>query len=189
MANKYAFNKSYYNKMAQNTAFNGNAARKLNVVEEEYYDDEEFEDEYVEEEYYEEIVNERPQRIERPEAYEQQVTREKSVYRVKVNNIMATLFVSALIVFVMSAFYYLNVKSQISETGKQIKKAEAKLVDVESLNASLRTALDTKVDRNYIYSVAVGKLGMVYPNDNQIVTYKATKTEYVRQMSTIPDTY
>ena len=84
---------------------------------------------YYEEEYYEEIVNERPQTIERPEVYEQQVTREKSIYRVKVNTIMATLFVSALIVFVMSAFYYLNVKSQISETGKQIKKAEAKLGD------------------------------------------------------------
>jgi hypothetical protein len=50
----------------------------------------------------------------------------------------------------------------------------------------LSSALDTEISRNYIYTVAVAKLGMVYPDNNQVVYYEPAEEGYVRQLSAIP---
>ena len=43
------------------------------------------------------------------------------------------------------------------------------------------------MDRNYIYAVAVEKLGMRYPKENDIVYYEKSDEGYVRQYHDIPE--
>lgn len=190
---KYSYNRNYYENMARNTSFDGNAARQLNVVPEEDYEiDEDIEEldyaEYETEAYTEEPVVEEPRRRRR---YEQDTDRRadsepRTRYRIKIDLTQVMVFAAAVSMLVFAAFRFIEVQSDINQTAKQLKAAQVRLDDVNALNASLASALDTEIDRNYIYSVAVGRLGMVYPNENQIVTYTPADTGYVHQMSFIP---
>ncbi len=186
--NKYAYNRNYYSNLNRGNAFNGNAARQLAVVPDEYDEDEELMFE-AEPEY---EYPEREERISRPERRQdrrretQTAPRTKVKYRVKVGLLPVMVFAVAIAALLSSAFGYLEVQSKINQAEKQIRIAQAKLDDVEALNASLSSALDTEIDRNYIYTVAVARLGMVYPDKNQVVYYEPAEEGYVRQLSAIP---
>ena len=41
-------------------------------------------------------------------------------------------------------------------------------------------------DLDYVYSIAVNELGMVYPNNNEVITFEAADDSYVRQYADIP---
>ena len=190
--NKYAYNRNYYNNLNRGNSFNGNAARQLVVVPDEYEEDEELmynaEPEYE----YPEREERRRGRAARPERrrdYGRETVKEPKTrvrYRVKVGLLPVMVFAVAIAALLSSAFGYLEVQSKINQADKQIRIAQAKLDDVEALNASLSSALDTEIDRNYIYTVAVAKLGMVYPDNNQVVYYEPAEEGYVRQLAAIP---
>ncbi|MBO4558489.1 MAG: hypothetical protein J5712_00260 [Lachnospiraceae bacterium] len=187
--NKYAYNRNYYSNLNRGNAFNGNAARQLAVVSDEYEEDEELmfeaEPEYEQPEREERSRrNARPER--RPEYEQQKAPKTKVRYRVKVGLLPVMVFAVAIAALLSSAFGYLEVQSKINQADKQIRIAQTKLADVEALNASLSSALDTEIDRNYIYTVAVARLGMVYPDKNQVVYYEPAEEGYVRQLSAIP---
>ncbi|MBO4505506.1 MAG: hypothetical protein J5728_03680 [Lachnospiraceae bacterium] len=187
--NKYAYNRNYYSNLNRGNAFNGNAARQLAVVPDEYEEDEELmfeaEPEYEQPEREERSRrNARPER--RPEYEQQKAPKTKVRYRVKVGLLPVMVFAVAIAALLSSAFGYLEVQSKINQADKQIRIAQTKLADVEALNASLSSALDTEIDRNYIYTVAVARLGMVYPDKNQVVYYEPAEEGYVRQLSAIP---
>lgn len=202
---KFSYDRSYYENLSRSSSFDGNAARQLKVVPASDYDfedewdeeyDEEYEEEYEgsysndacpEEEVYD--VPEEPQRKrQRSFEYDSEIDRasrqkfeiEKGIWA------KITVFGISLAVIAVAFFQCIDLKSKLNQTSIQIKSAQASLDDIRELNESLATALDTEIDRNYIYTVAVGKLGMVYPNENQIVTYSPADTGYVRQMSYIP---
>ena len=187
--NKYAYNRNYYSNLNRGNAFNGNAARQLAVVPDEYEEDEELmfeaEPEYEQPEREERSRrNARPER--RPEYEQQKAPKTKVRYRVKIGLLPVMVFAVAIAALLSSAFGYLEVQSKITQADKQIRIAQTKLADVEALNASLSSALDTEIDRNYIYTVAVARLGMVYPDKNQVVYYEPAEEGYVRQLSAIP---
>ncbi|MBR5968527.1 MAG: hypothetical protein IK001_08030 [Lachnospiraceae bacterium] len=188
--NKYAYNRNYYSNLNRGNAFNGNAARQLAVVPDEYEEDEELmfeaEPEYEAPERDERRRGRaaRPER--RPEYGQQKAPETKVRYRVKVGLLPVMVFAVAIAALLSSAFGYLEVQSKINQADKQIRIAQTKLADVEALNASLSSALDTEIDRNYIYTVAVARLGMVYPDKNQVVYYEPAEEGYVRQLSAIP---
>jgi len=124
-----------------------------------------------------------------PEAPSKQVEnspRIKTRYLIRLNY-FKLIIVSALIVLVVqSALNLLSVKSDVNRIDKEISNAKITLEDVNSYNESLLGKLDISYDRNYIYNVAVGKLGMVYPKDNAVVYYKAADTSHVIQYRDIP---
>ena len=110
----------------------------------------------------------------------------KTRYLIRLNY-FKIIIVSALIVLVVqSALNLLSVKSDVNRIDKEISNAKITLEDVNSYNESLLGKLDISYDRNYIYNVAVGKLGMVYPKDNAVVYYKAADTSHVIQYRDIP---
>lgn len=192
MANKYAYNRTYYENLAR-VSFNGNAARKLKTVEdyESEFDDDYDVTEYPEDDYEEEAVNARPaepeQRRETKSEYGTAAQRHvKPRYSIRFNVFGVLVFSMAVAALLFSAFKMLEVQSNLSQIEKQIKAAKNELNDVNALNASLMDELDTEIDRNYIYSVAVGKFGMVYPDRNQVVYYTPSEQGYVRQISLIP---
>ena len=208
--NKYAYDKRYYEGLRAKS-FNGNAARKLDTyVDDESYDmDEELlntKNERSESYRYakrssavpayepEEETYTAPSRRERYRRNEESVNVPKPVKepktrihrKVEINIIYTVTMIAAVFVLLASTFKMLETKSDITQTEKKITIAKNELADITALNESLKASLDTQIDRNYIYSVAVGKLGMVYPNNNKVVYYDPADSGHVRQLSYIP---
>ncbi|MCR5520437.1 MAG: hypothetical protein K6F44_00810 [Lachnospiraceae bacterium] len=105
----------------------------------------------------------------------------RTKYKIRLNPIK-TAFVSFLVfAAVQCALILLSIMSDVISVEKEIATAKISLEDVNSYNESLLGQLDISYDRNYIYNVAVGKLGMVYPKDNAVVYYKSVDTSHVIQ--------
>ncbi|MCR5830410.1 MAG: hypothetical protein K6F93_08715 [Lachnospiraceae bacterium] len=114
------------------------------------------------------------------------VTKIKTRYLIRFK-LFRTACVAALIVLVVQvSLNLLSLKSDVNLIDKELSDAKITLEDVNSYNESLLGQLDISYDRNYIYNVAVGKLGMVYPKDNAVVYYKAADTSHVIQYRDIP---
>lgn len=105
----------------------------------------------------------------------------KTKYLIRFNVVKFLLVVLLVGSVVQFALNLLSVKSNVNCIDKEIASAKIELEDVNSYNESLLGQLDISYDRNYIYNVAVGKLGMVYPKDNAVVYYKAADTSHVIQ--------
>lgn len=103
----------------------------------------------------------------------------------KMSAVKVLVAIALIVAFVWKAFNLLETKSDINQLDKQIKNAKICLEDVNSVNESLMCSLDINHDRNYIYNVAVGKLGMVYPKDNKVVYYSNADSSHVIQYSVI----
>ena len=93
----------------------------------------------------------------------------------------------AIIATVYVCVDYLKLQTQVSQMKKSIVKTEQELTALINENDAAYEAIETAVDLDYIYQVAVKELGMVYPNNNEIITYKSSSTNYVRQYEDIPN--
>ncbi len=83
---------------------------------------------------------------------------------------------------------YLMVQSDISQLDKSISALEKKITNVAKENDAVQAVLDNEItDLDYIYQMAVGVLGMVYPNNNEVVYYEQEDTGYFRQYHDIPE--
>lgn len=81
---------------------------------------------------------------------------------------------------------YLKLQSDVSQMNNQIVTMENKLSEMTKANVAAYEAINKKYDLDYVYKVAVNDLGMVYPNENKVITYKKGKADYVRQYKDIP---
>jgi len=181
-SNKFSYNRNYY-EQRYTTAVDGNTARQLEEeYEEEYYSDEEFDEEYAAEDFYGVAPEYAPQtRPAQAPSYEVKIKRKYNFNFAYIA--MLLLSVGALL---FASIKYLEVHSQINQKEHQLASAKTELNDLLSLNASLKTKLDVEVDRNYIYSVAVSRFHMQYPDSNQTVYYEKPTSGHVRQYQNIP---
>lgn len=93
----------------------------------------------------------------------------------------------AIIATVYVCVDYLKLQTQVSQMEKNIITIEKSLTVLTNENDAAYEAIDTAYDLDYIYQVAVEELGMVYPNKNEIITYKSSSEDYVRQYEDIPE--
>jgi hypothetical protein len=70
---------------------------------------------------------------------------------------------------------------------KTIVSMEKELTMKTNENDAAYEAVNTTYDLDYVYKVAVDELGMVYPNNNKVITYQSGDEDYVRQYEDIPD--
>ena len=70
---------------------------------------------------------------------------------------------------------------------KKIVSMEKDLTKLTHENDATLEAINTAYNLDYVYKVAVEDLGMVYPNNNKVITYKSEDTDYVRQYEDIPE--
>lgn len=94
---------------------------------------------------------------------------------------------SAIILTLYTCIEYLGVQSGITSMNNQIAKLESKLTKLQNENSSMESSINTSLDLNYIYKIATSELGMVYPNENQVINYDSTISDYVRQYESIPE--
>lgn len=83
---------------------------------------------------------------------------------------------------------YIQVQSDITRMNKEITTLEKNYTKLLEDNNAMASLIDTSMDLNYIYKIATNELGMVYPQDNQVIDYNSTVSDYVRQYEEIPET-
>lgn len=99
-------------------------------------------------------------------------------------------FLSLLVFFSMlsyMAFNFLNAETSMQKNLASIEALERELKLISTNNEILNSKIEASIDLDEIKEVAINKLGMVYANKDQIIRYKKTESEYVRQYEDIPN--
>lgn len=94
---------------------------------------------------------------------------------------------AALFVCAYTAIGYLRISSECIELDKKITNLTTEYNSLLDSNNNRLDAIVAETDFNKIYDYAVGKLGMVYPNENKIITFDMNEDGYVRQYAEIPE--
>jgi len=91
------------------------------------------------------------------------------------------LLVGVLGLTVFACFRYLDLQGRIKENDKAITSMEEQLSKLVDKNNAIEGQFDNAIDFDYIYKVAIGEMGMVFPDKNQSISYDEQIHEYVRQ--------
>lgn len=81
---------------------------------------------------------------------------------------------------------YVSVRSEITTYNEQITYLESTLNDMKLTNDEDYSRIKNSIDLTSIKNKAIGKLGMTYAKEGQIITYTEMDDDYVRQVSDIP---
>ena len=99
-------------------------------------------------------------------------------------NLFLVFTVSAVMLFMgLLCFRYIQLQTEVNT---RIHKIEVQLDKLRQKNDALQNAINTSVNPEEVYEIATKELGMVYPGENQVIEYKKSESEYVRQYENIP---
>jgi len=156
--------RQYYNENTRTSYIEGNTVRKLNAVPD------------IRRE-------ERPYETPSPRRREQRQPKALST----MNFASLLVLTIAMIATVYVCVDYLKLQTDVAKMDKSIITMEKNLTTMTKENDAALAAINTTFDLNYVYKYAVDKLGMVYPNDNEVITYQGSDDDYVRQYEDIPN--
>lgn len=98
------------------------------------------------------------------------------------------IFLAVVSVFVLFAcVHYLQLKSELTAQRKTVAVLEAELSELKEDNDAYESQVVSNVDLSKIKKIAIGRLGMRYPSDDQVMTYETSQGSYVRQYQDVPD--
>ena len=81
---------------------------------------------------------------------------------------------------------HVAVKSEITATNEEITALESKLNNMRLENDEDYSRIKNGVDLEEVRMKAIGKLGMTYATEGQIIYYSEMDDDYVRQVADIP---
>ena len=81
---------------------------------------------------------------------------------------------------------YVSIRSEITASNEEITKLESTLNDMRLENDEDYSRIKNSIDLEEIKMKAIGKLGMTYATEGQIIYYTEMDDDYVRQVSDIP---
>lgn len=93
----------------------------------------------------------------------------------------------AIIATVSVCVEYLKLQNEVSKMEKSIITLEQQLTTLTNENDAAYASINTAVDLDEVYRIAVEELGMVYPNNNTVIAYEPSDSDYVRQYEDIPE--
>ena len=97
------------------------------------------------------------------------------------------MFLAAASVLVLAvSVNYLKVQASISARITNIEVLETELEQLKNVNEAAESRIAAASDIKLIYKRATEELGMVYPDDSQVIYYDRTEIEYVQQYEDIP---
>ena len=123
-------------------------------------------------------------------AQSQQLSRQAQRNREKAMgmNLAFVLFLAVVSVAVlMSCINFLQLRAQVTTSMKAKATLEAELTQLREDNDAYYSQVNSDVDLSRIRQIAYARLGMQHPSDDQILTYKTTRSSYVRQYQELPD--
>ena len=89
------------------------------------------------------------------------------------------MIVAALLVVI--SIGYIRVYNEVKQTEIETRAINREVNSLKITNDNIENALYNDIDLENIRKVAIEKYGMVYPYENQVVTYKSVTNGYVRQ--------
>ncbi|TAH71586.1 MAG: hypothetical protein EWM47_04250 [Anaerolineaceae bacterium] len=101
----------------------------------------------------------------------------------KASLFILTLAIAATLYFCIE---FLMLQHQVGKMEKDIVSMERSLINMRNENNASYEQINMVYDLDYVYSIAVNELGMVYPNNNEVITFESTDDSYVRQYADIP---
>ena len=82
---------------------------------------------------------------------------------------------------------YIRLQSEITASVKRIATMESTLNSMKTANDEEYSRIESSVDLDEIRRIAITELGMVYPDEDQIVTVPDEGNDYVRQVTDIDE--
>ena len=94
--------------------------------------------------------------------------------------------IAAVAVAFFMCISYLEAQETITAMSKRAASLESEIMTLKNENDAAYNRIDSSVDLQYVYEVAVNELGMVHAKDKQVVAYHSRKSNSVRQYGEIP---
>lgn len=141
----------------------GNTARKLNTV---------------------------PERVEKPQREERKVNERisRNLRRARAFDLKYTIaLVTATVFLFVSCVNMLTLQADNTEKRRQIATLESNLSELTDTNNETSKRLESSVDLTEVYDTATKDLGMVYPQNGQVISYEASNPDYVKQFKDVPE--
>lgn len=101
--------------------------------------------------------------------------------------ISMTLLVAAMAITLYLCYNYLQVQGNIVQLKRDVAVLDQELNTLLNENDALEEGLNGQIDWDVVYLTAVKEFGMVYPNNNEVVTYESTRNGHVIQYKDIPE--
>lgn len=126
--------------------------------------------------------------VRRPRKVEQPEVQPKVKIGQGIDLISALFLMCAIVATLFVCVNYLKVQSDVVQLNKSISGLEKQITGLEKENDALAAVLENeKYDLETVYQMAVGVLGMVYPNNNEVIYYDNNSEGYFRQYQDIPE--
>lgn len=130
------------------------------------------------------------ERVERQERKQEQTSR-RQVRKPQVGHgidlLSMLLLVGAIAMTLYVCIEYLQVQADITKTEMEISAISTEIAALTAANDAFEESLDAEIDWDYVYQTAIGELGMVYPNNNTVVSFEKSDDGYVRHYKDIPE--
>jgi len=126
--------------------------------------------------------------VRRPRKVEQPELQPKVKIGQGIDLLSALFLMGAIVATLFVCVNYLKVQSDVVQLNKAISGLEKEITGLEKENDALAAVLENeKYDLETVYQMAVGTLGMVYPNHNEVIYYNNESKGYFRQYQDIPE--
>lgn len=174
-------NRNVHNKYHQRNHYvDGTAARKLQAVPE-YIEYGDYEDDYDYEE----------ERRRKQETYQEKKRRERIQRRNReqtktMSGVSLLFLVCAIALTFVVCIQYIQVQTDMTQLSKRVASKESQLASMKKDNNAALEEISREYDLSYVYKIATKKLGMVFPNKDQVIKYDSSKSDYVKQFEEIP---
>ncbi len=131
-----------------------------------------------------------PHKKHRPAEQDKQEERAR-IRRINRNNrlnLVYTLAVSGIVVVMFAiCWQYLHVQAKVKENAATVHSLQKELTELTNKNDEMELDINANIDYDSLYKIATEELGMVYPERDQVITYEAGVSEYVKQYSDVPE--
>lgn len=91
------------------------------------------------------------------------------------------------VVIVFSSINYLRLKTECTSKRSQIASLESELAELKEDNDAYESQVASNIDLERIRKIAIGRLGMRYPTNQQTETYTTEGGSYVRQYQDVTE--
>lgn len=87
----------------------------------------------------------------------------------------------ALLLCAVILINYIHLQASAISHINEITRLETELNTLKRSNDEKKNRLESNIDLEYIRQIAIGELGMVYANEDQIILYKTQKHDSMRK--------
>ena len=91
------------------------------------------------------------------------------------------------IMIVLCSINYLRLKTECTSKRSQVASLETQLAELKEDNDAYESQVTSNVDLERIRKIAIGRLGMKYPTDEETETYTTEGGSYVKQYQDVTE--